>query len=103
MFVSSKQLFDKYCQFLFDILFKVEENLKQNNIGGVAPREMGYFSEWLLNVWVRKNKLKVAYQPITLIEEKKNWHYRVKYLMQQHGMGKLVMKIENFISDWKEL
>lgn len=103
MFVTSKRLFDDYCKFLFDVLFKVEENLKMKNIGGVAPREMGYFSEWLLNVWVRKNKLKVAYIPILMIEENKNSHYLVKYLMQQFGMGQLVSKIEKVIAEKKKL
>lgn len=103
MFVSSKSLFDDYCTFLFDVLFKVEENLKENNIGGVAPREMGYFSEWLLNTWVRKNNLKVAYAPVLFIEEKKGVHYHVKYFLQQIGLVRLVSTIENFISNTKRL
>lgn len=103
MFVTSKTLFDNYCQFLFDILFKVEDNLKMSNIGGVAPREMGYFSEWLLNVWVRKNNLKVAYSPIMMIEEKKNWHYYIKYELQQLGLERIILKIEKIVSDLKKL
>lgn len=103
MFVTSKKLFDEYCQFLFDILFEVEENLRMKNIGGVAPREMGYFSEWLLNVWVRKNKLKVAYKPVIFISDKKGSHYFVKYILQQLGLGKLTSQIENFIRNVKRL
>lgn len=103
MFVTSKKLFDEYCQFLFDVLFKVEENLKMKIIGGVAPREMGFFSEWLLNVWVRKKGLKVAYSPIMLIEDKKGAHYFVKYVMQQIGLVRLVDKIENVIANMKSL
>lgn len=102
MLICSKKLFDDYCEFLFGVLFRVEENLKEKNIGGVAPREMGYFSEWLLNVWVRKNKLKVAYKPLLFIEEK-NLHYRVKYWMQCMGMGKLIKKIEYLIRESKGL
>ena len=103
MFVTSKKLFDEYCQFLFDVLFKVDENLKMKNIGGVAPREMGYFSEWLLNVWVRKKGLKVAYRPIMFIEDKKGSHYLVKYIMQQIGLGRLVGRIEDVIAFIKKL
>lgn len=103
MFVCSKDIFDNYCKFLFDVLFKVEEHLKMENIGGVAPREMGYFSEWLLNVWVRKNKLKVSYQPTLFIDDNKNWHYMVKYLLQQLGLEQLISRIEYYIRLKKKL
>ena len=103
MFVTSKKYFDDYCRFLFDVLFKVEENLKMKNIGGVAPREMGFFSEWLLNVWIRKNGLKVAYCPVMFIEDKKGSHYFMKYVMQQIGLGRLVERIENTIANRKKL
>lgn len=103
MLVCSKQLFDDYCKFLFDVLFKVEENLGMQNIGGVAPREMGYFSEWLLNVWVRKNHLNVAYRPIMMIEEKKSWRYCVKFILQQLGLGKVISKVEHIIANYKRL
>lgn len=101
MLICRKDLFDEYCHFLFDILFMVESNLKKDSCGGVAPREMGFFSEWLLNVWVRKNKLKVAYKPVLFIDYSHNWHYFIKYLMQQIGLSKLVYHIELFISNIK--
>lgn len=103
MFVCRKQLFDDYCKFLFDILFKVEENLKKDNIGGVSPRELGFFSEWLLNVWVRKNKLKVCYKPVLFIDENKGGHYFVKFIMQQLGLISAVDKIEDIIGSIKNL
>ena len=103
MLICSKKLFDDYCQFLFGVLFKVEENMKQENIGGVAPREMGYFSEWLLNVWARKNKLRVAYRPIQIIDENKGSHYFVKYVLQQIGLSNLLGRIEDAIRDHKKL
>ena len=103
MLICRKELFDNYCRFLFDILFKVEENLKMKNIGGVAPREMGFFSEWLLNVWVRKNRLKIAYSSVLFIEENKNSHYLMKYFMQELGLGNIIAQIENLVSDFKRL
>lgn len=102
MLICRKELFDEYCEWLFNILFRVEENLK-HSIYGVAPREMGYFSEWLLNVWVRHKKLEVCYKPIFFIEDNINWHYQVKYAMQQMGLANQVAKIERYITRKKNL
>lgn len=68
--VCSKTLFDEYCKWLFDILFNVEENIKVSG-DKVLPRELGFYSEWLLNIWVRHQKLKVKYVPLFLPEQKK--------------------------------
>lgn len=57
MFCSSK-VFDSYCQWLFDILFELEDWITENNIEYPA-RLYGFLSERLLNVWVMHNKLKV--------------------------------------------
>lgn len=65
--VCSKKLFDDYCKWLFDILFKVEQNIVSSG-DHVEPRELGYYSEWLLNVWVRHQRLNVKYIPIFLPE-----------------------------------
>ena len=67
--VCSKTLFDSYCKWLFDILFNIEKNIKESG-DEVQARELGYYSEWLLNVWVRHEKLKVKYVPLFLPEEK---------------------------------
>lgn len=68
--VCSKPLFDEYCNWLFNILFKVEKNVVEAG-DHILPRELGYYSEWLLNVWVRHRNLKVKYVPLFLPEQKK--------------------------------
>ena len=67
MFAIKKGLFDEYCEWLFDILFKVEQNIISSG-DHVEPRELGYYSEWLLNVWVRHQRLNVKYVPLYLPE-----------------------------------
>ena len=62
-----KELFDKYCMWLFEILFFIEDDLKRKN-ECILPREMGYLSEWLLNVWVKHNLLSVKYYPVLFTE-----------------------------------
>lgn len=78
--ICRKSLFDEYCQWLFNILFKVEESLK-NNGGHLEPREMGYFSEWLLNVWIRHKKLAVSYVPLYFIQPTNNLKYQLKKII----------------------
>lgn len=65
--VCSKKLFDAYCKWLFDVLFRVEQNVLSSGDKN-EPRELGYYSEWLLNVWVRHQNLKVKYVPLFLPE-----------------------------------
>lgn len=65
--ICSKKLFNDYCKWLFDILFKVEHNIISSG-DHVEPRELGFYSEWLLNVWVRHQRLKVQYVPLFLPE-----------------------------------
>ena len=76
--ICRKEVFDRYCKWLFDILFAIEENMNQQ--GGPKPRELGYYSEWLLNVWVRHNKLKVSYANVCFTEQPISVGYVKTYL-----------------------
>lgn len=61
MLVTSKENYDTYCKWLFDILFSLE---KITNMDGYTKQEQrlyGFLSEFLLNVWIDKNGLKVKY------------------------------------------
>lgn len=49
MFIMRYDIFTDYCDFLFDILFKVEERL------GEVDRLYGYISERLLDVYINRN------------------------------------------------
>lgn len=49
MFVMRYDIFVEYCEFLFDILFKIEEIIGNEN------RLYGYISERLLDVFISKN------------------------------------------------
>lgn len=85
MMICKKTLFDEYCTFLFDILFDAEERWTDCGIG-VAPREMGYISEYLLNSWVRHKKLKICYAPISLFEDTNKLSFKVHYILQSLGL-----------------
>lgn len=71
MCVMSKENFDNYCQWLFDILFELEKITNLNGYTKQQERIYGFLSEFLLNVWIEKNKLKIKYENIYYIENNK--------------------------------
>ena len=63
MFISRADICDEYCQWLFDVLFKVEDITCLDGYSKEEKRIYGYLSELLLNVWVRNNRLRIKYMP----------------------------------------
>ena len=59
MMICKKQLFDDYCQWLFDILFEVEKLADISGYDEFQARLFGYLSERLLRVWVMHRALRV--------------------------------------------
>lgn len=59
MMILSSGKFDRYCSWLFDILFELEKETDITNYSEYQKRIYGFLAERLLNVWVIKNKLKV--------------------------------------------
>ncbi|WP_415579483.1 DUF4422 domain-containing protein, partial [Lactococcus hircilactis] len=59
MLICNKKLFDNYCEWLFSILFKVEENIDFKNRSDYQQRVFGFLSERLLNIWVHHNNIKI--------------------------------------------
>lgn len=71
MMIIDKENYKKYCEWLFDLLFEYE---KTTNLDGYSKEEQriyGFLSEFLLNVWISKNKLKINYLDMTIINESK--------------------------------
>lgn len=70
--IARSDIFDEYCKWLFELEFHIENILNEN--GGVWPRELGFYSEFLLNVWIEKNKdrFKIGYFPLARVDRKKD-------------------------------
>lgn len=81
IFVLTREKFNEYCEWLFGLLFEIEKNIKSAN--DEIPREYGYLSEWMLNVWVEKNNLKVKYIPTVFTEEQHDWKFYIKMLKER--------------------
>ena len=72
MFIMKNEYFNKYCEWLFDILFEVEKSLDISDYSVSESRVFGYLSELLLDVWLEANNAKYA-EANVMFMEKQNW------------------------------
>ena len=71
MFVTSKKLFDQYCEWLFSIFAEVEKRIDlDTDEDAYHKRVLGFISEFLLLVWVRVNDLNVYECKVGMLGEK---------------------------------
>ncbi len=68
--VMPKALYDKYCSWLFDILFEVQRRIDVTGYDGYRKRVFGFLSEFLQMVWVQVNRLQPYECRIAIIGEK---------------------------------
>lgn len=68
MFVMKKSIFDDYCDWLFDILFELENRYKDVEYDAFHARFYGRISERLLDVWLNKNGHKYKELPFIYTE-----------------------------------
>ena len=68
MFVMKKSLFDKYCTWLFDILFELEKRTDLTSYDTYEARLFGFISERLFNVWLERQNLKTCEVPVVFLE-----------------------------------
>ncbi|WP_196590400.1 DUF4422 domain-containing protein [Pectinatus frisingensis] len=72
MFVMKKDKYDRYCQWLFTILFALESQIDISGYNKTEARVFGYISELLLDVWLNNQKLSYKEINVTFME-KQNW------------------------------
>lgn len=65
MFIMKREILNEYCTWLFDILFDLEEELKDKDYNEFHARYPGRVGEILLDVWLEKNRY--TYQEIPFI------------------------------------
>lgn len=72
MFIMRKDLFDRYCQWLFDILFQVEASIDTTDYSSYDKRVYGFLSERLLDIWLTANEIPYQEIPVMYMEQQ-NW------------------------------
>lgn len=56
MFIMRREAFDSYCNFMFDVLGKLENTIDISNYSVQEARVFGYISELLMDVWLYTTK-----------------------------------------------
>ena len=75
-------LYCKYCQWLFSILFKLEQEINLKNYTGYQQRVLGYIAERLLDVWIEHNHIQYIDTDYVTIE-KINWVTKIKNFLKR--------------------
>ena len=109
MFITNRELFNSYCEWLFDILFELEkvtvisENKYQSRI-------FGFLSERLLNIFIehvkRIDDIKICEVPVKFIEENKFSFLQRLFSVTNEGYHKIIMLLGmkfKFKNKYKEL
>ncbi|TLD80474.1 DUF4422 domain-containing protein [Helicobacter sp. MIT 05-5293] len=69
-----KELYFEYCEWLFDILFTIQDSIPYQQYDAYQARVFGYLAERLFNVWIRYKEqschLRVQEMPLSLTDEK---------------------------------
>ena len=72
IFVMKRDLFDRYCEWLFPILFECDKRIDVTGYTPEGVRAVGYYGEYMLDIWMEKNK--IPYKEIdVMFMEKQNW------------------------------
>jgi hypothetical protein len=87
MFIMKKELADEYCEWLFNILFRLSNIVDCSKLSPFQARMPGRISERLLDVWITKNKhlyKEVKYVHIGHI----NWYRKITIFLMAKFAGK---------------
>ncbi|PLR67924.1 DUF4422 domain-containing protein [Bacillus sp. UMB0893] len=83
MFVMKKEVFDNYCEWLFDILFELEKRIDISNYDNYQKRVFGFISERLFNVWLDYNEFSVKNLDLLPLEKTNQLAKYVNFLKRK--------------------
>lgn len=72
MFIMEKDIFESYCEWLFDVLFELEHRLDISKYSTYDARVFGFVGERLLDIWLEENKVDYRELPYVFLEQQ-NW------------------------------
>ena len=87
MFIMKKDLLCRYCEWLFSILFELENRLDITGYSDYNARVYGFIGERLLDVWIDANKIDFKEIPYIFME-KENWPLKIYRFLRRKVMGK---------------
>lgn len=105
MLISSSDIFDSYCQWMFPLLFEGEKRICLIGYDEIHRRIFGYISEILLNVWIKHRGLRIKYVEMIYWNDKTHifnnlqdiLYYKIQRLYRR---GKFVKAYDAYLS-WR--
>lgn len=98
-FIASSETYDKYAEWLFSILFILEQRIDVKNRKGQQIRVFGFLAERLINVWVMQNKLTVKYFMLNRTDRSKNANYYLQIIAEKMGLFRLMHNGKHFVAN----
>ncbi|MCI1583264.1 MAG: DUF4422 domain-containing protein [Clostridium beijerinckii] len=86
MFIMNKQEFDKYCEWLFPLLFKIEEKLKNVDRDKYQKRYIGFMAERLFTLYVQYNKFESFESDVLFMNTK------IKFINVKNLINNIIFK-----------
>ena len=71
MFMTKKEIFARYCEWLFPILLYVIDRVNLDEYTGYNKRIIAMFGERMLTVYLLKNNLKIKYLNYIVLDDSK--------------------------------
>jgi hypothetical protein len=98
IFISRYELFNKYFEWLFPLLFEMEKRIDISKYDFYQKRVLAFLAERLLNIYVYHHKLRAVYEPVYFMDGgdeernsiKKTIKEMIKYFIP-HSIKKMVM------------
>ena len=86
MFVMKRAAFDSYCQFIFGVLERLENEIDISNYSVQEARVYGYISELLMDVWLETNSFKATEVKWEQLGGKNNFQKAVSLVERKVGI-----------------
>lgn len=93
MVITKKDIFDKYCEWLFDILFEVEKRVDISGYDTFQARIFGYLSERLFRVWILNQRFKMKEEEVRMIDPKDSHNASKTVALKYKLVNLLLQKI----------
>lgn len=90
MFITKKELFNEYYNWLFEILFELEDRIDISNYSNYDKRIYGFLSERLFNVWLENKNLR----------KKELYVYNIDKNIIRQIVGYKISEIKGKINKW---
>ena len=98
MWITRKDIYDRYCGWLFDVLSEVENRLDMAGYDAYQQRVFGFLSERLFRVWLFMQKETVWEENVEQIDIEVLWKYKkLKELKEQERRGETVLQKKRLV------